>query len=131
MHFENLWLQVNVIFDRQGENTITRSADAWPSDARSIADLEEVGRRKPVRRIVATGREDIGGAAWLQARLLGFPNGAAGLPKTNAGSSTVLVDEFYTFLFEGAAHIFKCTRIRLPCSAFKVRNGLRGCFACL
>jgi Eco29kI restriction endonuclease len=32
------------------------------------------------------------------------------LAEANAGSSTILVDEFDACLFEGAAHIFKCTR---------------------
>jgi hypothetical protein len=53
------------------------------------------------------------------------------LSKADACSSSVFIDEFDPGLFEGPPHIFKRTRIGLPCSAFKVRNGLRGCFTCL
>jgi hypothetical protein len=53
------------------------------------------------------------------------------LPKSDAGSSAIFCNELNSGFFEGAPHIFKRTRIWLPCSAFKVRNGLRGCFACL
>jgi hypothetical protein len=60
-----------------------------------------------------------------------FPRGLAlRFAQTDAGSSAIFCNELNSGLFEGAPHIFKRTRIWLPCSAFKVRNGLRGCFAC-
>jgi hypothetical protein len=61
-----------------------------------------------------------------------FPQGLAlRFAQTDSGSPAILSNELNSGLFEGAPHIFKRTRIWLPCSAFKVRNGLRGCFACL
>jgi len=46
-------------------------------------------------------------------------------------ATKTLVDEFNACPFESATHIFKRPWIWLPCSAFKVRNSLRGSFACL
>jgi len=52
-------------------------------------------------------------------------------PQADTCPSTILVDELNARLFEGTPHIFERTRIWLPCTAFKVRDGLRGRFACL
>ena len=51
--------------------------------------------------------------------------------QTRSRATSIFSDELDSGLFEGALYVFKRTRIRLPCSAFKVRDGLRGGLACL
>ena len=53
------------------------------------------------------------------------------LCQTNAPSSTVSRNELDAGLFKGAAYLLERSRIGLPCTAFKVRNGLGCYFACL
>jgi len=62
---------------------------------------------------------------WIAARGL-----ALHLAQADPGASTIFCDKLNPSLFEGAPHIFKRTWIWLPRSAFKVRDRLRGCFAC-
>jgi len=64
------------------------------------------------------------------AAVLFRANWALWFPKTNARSSTILLDELDTGLFEGALHVLKGTRIWFSYSTLEVRNCLRGCFAC-
>ena len=51
--------------------------------------------------------------------------------QADARSSAIFFDELNSGLFEGSPYILEGARIRCPCSAFKVRNSLCCCFACL
>jgi hypothetical protein len=49
-----------------------------------------------------------GSAAWLQARLLRFPNGAAGLPQPDASAAAVFVDELDPSGLQRFLYFFSC-----------------------